>query len=84
MSSTIKHITDTKGTMSSRRFIAMERPVEVDTAEIRRQIRVNKGAGHARLPTHHTTLEKLLETWDLVNGKPEDLRRKYGESHDDA
>lgn len=75
----IRHVTDTKGTMSSRRFIAMDKPPEVNTAEIRRQIRVNKGAGHARLPTHHTTLEKLLETWDLVNGKPQDLRRTVGE-----
>lgn len=75
----IRHITDTKGTMSSRRFIAMERPVEVDTAEIRRQIRVNKGAGHARLPVHHTTLEKFCDAWEMLNGKPQDLRRTFGE-----
>lgn len=79
MSTTIKHIADTKGTMSSRRFIAMERPVEVDTAEIRRQIRLSKDAGHSKMPTFHTILEKLCNSHDLLNGKPEDLRRTFGE-----
>ena len=75
----IRHITDTKVSMSSRRFIAMEKAPNVDTEDLRRQIRVNKGAGHARLPVHHTTLEKLLNAWEMLNGKPEDLRRTFGE-----
>lgn len=76
---TITHIRDTDLKLKSKRFSYEPKPPEVDTADIRRQIRVNKSAGHARLPTHHTTLEKLLETWDLVNGKPQDLRRTVGE-----
>lgn len=76
---TITHTRDTDLKLKSKRFSFEPKPPEVNTAEIRRQIRVNKGAGHARLPTHHTTLEKLLETWDLVNGKPQDLRRTVGE-----
>ena len=77
--SNIKLIADTKGTMSSRRFIAMDKPPEVNTAEIRRQIRLSKDAGHSKMPTHHTTLEKFCDAWEMLNGKPEDLRRTFGE-----
>lgn len=78
--SNMKHIWDANSTrMKSKRFISVEKPPEVDTADLRRQIRLNKDAGHAKMPTHHVTLEKLLDAWEMLNGKPEDLRRTFGE-----
>lgn len=76
---TITHTRDTDLKLKSKRFSFEPKPPEVDTADIRRQIRVNKSAGHARLPIHHTTIEKLLDAWEVLNGKPEDLRRTFGE-----
>jgi hypothetical protein len=75
----IRHTFDSKHRMSSRRFIAIEKPPEVDTAELRRQIRLSKDAGHSKMPLHHTTLEKLLDAFEMLNGKPEDWRRTFGE-----
>lgn len=77
--STIRHLTDTRGQRYSRKFISVEKPQSVDTEEIRRQIRLSKDAGHSKMPTYHTVLEKLCEAYDLLNGKPkEDLRRIFG------
>ena len=67
------------GRLKSKRFTFEPKPPEIDTAEIRRQIRLSKDAGHSKMPTHHTTLEKLLEAWDLLNGKQDDWRRTLGE-----
>jgi hypothetical protein len=75
----MKHVFDTKNRMQSKRFVAADKPPEVDTAEIRRQIRLSKDAGHSKMPTFHTTLEKLLDAFEMLNGKPEDWRRTFGE-----
>ena len=80
----ITHIVGTDGKRKSKRFSFDPKPSSVDTADIRRQIRLSKDGGHSRLPIHHTTIEKLCEAWETLNGKPEDRRRKYGEHHDDA
>ena len=74
----ITHVME-NGRLKSKRFRFEPKPPEVDTAEIRRQIRLSKDAGHSKMPTHHTTIEKLCDAWDLLNGKPEDLRRTFGE-----
>ena len=74
----ITHVIE-NGRLKSKRFRYEPKPPEVDTADIRRQIRLNKDAGHAKLPTFHTTLEKLLDAFEMLNGKPEDLRRTFGE-----
>jgi hypothetical protein len=75
----MKQVFDTRNRMHSKRFVAADKPPEVDTAEIRRQIRLSKDAGHSKMPLHHTTLEKLLDAFEMLNGKPEDLRRTFGE-----
>lgn len=75
----ITHVRDTDLKLKSKRFRFEPKPPEVDTADIRRQIRLSKDGGHARLPIHHTTIEKLLDAWEVLNGKPEDLRRTFGE-----
>lgn len=80
----MKHVFDTKLRPISKRFVTVEKPQVVDTEEIRRQIRLSKDAGHSKMPTYHTVLEKLLEAYEVLNGKPEDFRRKYGESHDEV
>ena len=67
------------GRLKSKRFTFEPKPPEIDTAEIRRQIRLSKDAGHSKMPTHHTTLEKFCDAWEMLNGKPEDLRRTFGE-----
>jgi hypothetical protein len=74
----MKHVFDTKNRMTSRRFVAPEKPPEVDTADIRRQIRLSKDANHSKLPVHHVTLDKLLDAFDLLNGKTDDWRRTIG------
>ena len=74
----ITHVME-NGRLKSKRFSYEPKPPEVDTAEIRRQIRLSKDAGHSKLPTHHTTLEKFCDAWEMLNGKPEDLRRTFGE-----
>jgi hypothetical protein len=80
----MKHVFDTKNRMTTKRFAAIEKPPEVDTAEIRRQIRLNKDASHAKLPVHHVTLEKLLDAWDAQNGVKDDWRRTIGSGGGDA
>lgn len=75
----MKHVFDTKNRMTSRRFVAPEKTPTLDTAAIRRQIRLSKDAGHSKMPVHHTTLEKFCDAWEMLNGKPEDLRRTFGE-----
>jgi hypothetical protein len=75
----MKHVFDTKNRMTTKRFAAIEKPPEVDTAELRRQVRLSKDAGHSKMPLHHTTLEKLLDAFEMLNGKPEDWRRTFGE-----
>ena len=67
------------GRLKSKRFTYEPKPPEIDTADLRRQIRLSKDAGHSKMPTHHTTLEKLLNAWEMLNGKPENLRRTFGE-----
>lgn len=76
---TITHIRDTDLKLKSKRFSFEPKPPEVDTADIRRQIRLSKDAGHSKMPTFHTILERLCNSHDLLNGKPEDLRRTFGE-----
>jgi hypothetical protein len=80
----MKHVFDTKNRMQSKRFVAADKPPSVDTADLRRQIRLNKDAGHSRLPTHHVTLEKLLDAWDAQNGVKDDWRRTIGSGGGDA
>jgi hypothetical protein len=80
----MKHVFDTKNRMTTKRFAAPEKPPEVDTAELRRQIRLNKDASHAKLPVHHVTLEKLLDAWDAQNGVKDDWRRTIGSGGGDA
>lgn len=76
----IRHLTDTRGRSYSKRFSANENHQQaVDTADLRRQIRLNKDAGNAKFLLHNSIAEKLLEAYDLLNGKPkEDLRRIFG------
>ena len=74
----ITHVME-NGKFKAKRFTYEPKPPEIDTAEIRRQIRLSKDAGHSKLPTHHTTLEKFCDAWEMLNGKPEDLRRTFGE-----
>jgi hypothetical protein len=74
----MKHVFDTKNRMTTKRFAAIEKPPEVDTAEIRRQIRLNKDAGHSKMPTFHTILEKLCDAYDAQNGVTDDWRRTIG------
>ena len=74
----ITHVME-NGKLKSKRFRFEPKPPEIDTAEIRRQIRLSKDAGHSKMPTHHTTLEKFCDAWEMLNGKPEDLRRTFGE-----
>lgn len=80
----MKHVFDTKNRMSSRRFDAPEKPPEVDTAELRRQIRLSKDAGHSKMPTFHTILEKLCDAHDAQNGVKDDWRRMIGSGGGDA
>lgn len=75
----ITHMRDTDLKLKSKRFSFEPKPPEVDTADIRRQIRLSKDAGHSKMPTFHTILERLCNSHDLLNGKPEDLRRTFGE-----
>lgn len=72
---TITHIRDTDLKLKSKRFSFEPKPPEVDTADIRRQIRLSKDANHSKLPVHHVTLDKLLDAWDMLNGKTDDWRR---------
>ena len=74
----MKHVFDTKNRMTSKRFVAVEKPPEVDTAELRRQIRLSKDAGHSKMPLHHSTLEKLCDAFDAMNGATDDWRRMVG------
>jgi hypothetical protein len=74
----ITHVIDTKGNRTSRRFSYEPKPPEVDTADIRRQIRLNKDAGHSKMPTFHTILEKLCDAYDAQNGVKDDWRRTIG------
>ena len=74
----ITHVME-NGRLKSKRFAFEPKPPEVDTAEIRRQIRLSKDAGHSKMPTHHATLERFCDAWEMLNGKPEDLRRTFGE-----
>ena len=74
----ITHVME-NGRLKSKRFTYEPKPPEIDTADLRRQIRLSKDAGHSKMPTHHTTIEKLLNAWEMLNGKPENLRRTFGE-----
>lgn len=81
----MKHVFDTKNRMSSKRFAAPETdPKGVDTAQMRRDIRLSKDAGHSKHPVHHVTLEKLLDAWDAQNGVKDDWRRMIGSGGGDA
>ena len=73
----ITHVME-NGRLKSKRFSYEPKPPEIDTADLRRQIRLSKDAGHSKLPTFHTILEKLCDSHDLLNGKSDDWRRTIG------
>jgi hypothetical protein len=68
------------GRLKSRRRVSFEpKPQSVDTANLRREMRLSKDAGHSMMKIHHCHAEKLFEAYEMLHGKPEDLRRTFGE-----
>lgn len=75
---TITHIRDTDLKLKSKRFSFEPKPPEVDTADIRRQIRLSKDAGHSKMPTFHTILDRLCNSHDLLGKYALDIELTIG------
>lgn len=71
---------DTKGNMSSRRFIAMETKPTLDLDALERQALLDKSAGNSKTRVHICHVMEIIKRLRLVEGvKPkEDLRRIFG------
>ena len=81
----MKHVFDTKNRMTSRRF-DFEKPLGLNLDALEYQVRAEKENGNSKTRVYLCDLQKLIDAARLGLGiKPrEDLRRTYGDKHDDA
>jgi hypothetical protein len=82
---TYRFVADSKGSMSSRRVVAMETKPTLDLDALERQIRMEKQIQNPKTKVHLCTLQELIDAARLglgVQRKP-DLRRTIGDTGDD-